>query len=105
MMCCTTGSADAPVDWGCGSTAVRSVRVGIVRTGVMPGLPPAVFPNCAFCKPYRAASASLAGFPGVTPADPNLGVVGAGTIPGAGRPGNPAGVGSPPGTPCAIDGL
>src|SRR5437879_6126250 len=68
----------------------------MVRTGVM---------AVVFCKPYRAASASLAGIPvGITPAVliPGAGVVGAGTIPGAG---NTPGVGSTPGTPRGINGF
>ena len=97
MICCTTGSADASLVWACGSTAVRSGRVGMVRTGVLPG--------AVFCKPYRAASASLTGIPvGVTPADfiPGAGVIGTGTIPGTGRP---PGVGNTPGMPCGINGF
>src|SRR6266700_6939343 len=69
----------------------------MVRTGVMAG--------AVFCKPYRAASASLAGIPvGVTPVVliPGAGVIGAGAIPGAGKA---PGVGNTPGMPCGINGF
>ena len=77
------------------------MRVGMVRTGVMA----VVLPGVVFCKPYRAASASLAGIPvGVTPVVliPGAGVIGAGTIPGAGKA---PGVGNTPGRPCGINGF
>src|SRR2546425_6228008 len=70
--------------------------MGMVRTGVTV----VVLPGAVFCKPYRAASASLTGMPvGVTPAVliPGAGVVRAGTIPGVGK--------TPPGTPRGINGF
>src|SRR6266487_1737766 len=101
MICCTTGSADGAVVCACGSIVVRRGRVGMVRTGVMPG----VLPGAVFCNPYRAASASLTGIPvGVTAVVliPGAGVIGAGTIPGAGKL---PGVGNTPGMPCGINGF